>query len=57
MEATFPAINASVYPNIPFKISINFYNPVKLSNGKLSIYQVIANQQYSIENNGNGKYF
>src|SRR5207248_1981810 len=42
VNATFPAINEIISPNTPFKILINFYNPVKLSNGKLSIYQVVG---------------
>jgi hypothetical protein len=62
VEATFPAINETISLKIP-EISINFYNPVKLSNGKLSIYQVVDDQEYllrqsiphdkfSIENDG-----
>jgi len=62
VNATFPAINEIISPNETYKISINFYNPVKLSNGKLSIYQVVGDQPYlrqsipsikcSIENDG-----
>jgi hypothetical protein len=48
IAATVPAIGSSIDPNI-LKISINFTvkeQQVELSNGNLSIYQVIGDQQY-----------
>jgi hypothetical protein len=40
VESTFPTIGATINQSIP-KISIDFYKPVKRSNGNLSIYQVV----------------
>jgi hypothetical protein len=61
VNATYPPVNSSINSNIP-KISIDFYKPVELSEGELSIYQVIGDQNFlrqstpavlcSIENNG-----
>jgi hypothetical protein len=45
VKSTVPAINSFINSNIS-KISIDFYKPVELSNGKLSIYQVISNKTY-----------
>ncbi|CAB4421575.1 unnamed protein product [Rhizophagus irregularis] len=44
IESTIPAIN-SIINNIQY-ITINFYNQVELSDGKLSIYQLINNKPY-----------
>ncbi|CAG8630233.1 3250_t:CDS:2 [Rhizophagus irregularis] len=62
VESTYPAINSTISPDIQ-NITINFYDPVELSDGKLTIYQLIDNQpnlrQYITESsctvNNNGK--
>ncbi|CAG8524038.1 813_t:CDS:10 [Rhizophagus irregularis] len=45
VESTVPAIKTTINPNIQ-NITINFYDPVELSNGLLSIYQLIDNKPY-----------
>ncbi|RGB32297.1 hypothetical protein C1646_707122 [Rhizophagus diaphanus] len=45
VESTVPAIKTTINPNIQ-NITINFYDPVELSDGLLSIYQLIDNQSY-----------
>ncbi|PKK72882.1 hypothetical protein RhiirC2_848078 [Rhizophagus irregularis] len=45
VESTYPTINSTISPDIQ-NITINFYDPVELSDGKLTIYQLINNQPY-----------
>ncbi|GES76898.1 hypothetical protein GLOIN_2v1639405 [Rhizophagus clarus] len=45
VESTFPSIQSTINSNIK-NITINFYDPVDISNGRLSVYQVINNQPY-----------
>jgi hypothetical protein len=46
VESTNPVIKSTLNPNIQQNITINFYDPVELSDGRLSIYQLIDNQPY-----------
>jgi hypothetical protein len=46
VESTNPTINSTINPDIQKNITISFYNPVELSDGKLSIYQLINNRPY-----------
>ncbi|CAB5217332.1 unnamed protein product [Rhizophagus irregularis] len=45
VESTDPAINSTISPDIQ-NVKINFYDPVELSDGNLTIYQLIDNQPY-----------
>ncbi|CAB4383299.1 unnamed protein product [Rhizophagus irregularis] len=45
VESTYPAINSTIRPDIQ-NVKINFYDPVELSDGNLTIYQLIDNQPY-----------
>jgi hypothetical protein len=46
VESTYPEIKSTINPNIQKNITINFYDPVELSDGRLSIYQLIDNKPY-----------
>jgi hypothetical protein len=45
VKATVPVVNSSINRNLS-QISIDFYEPVELSDGNLLIYQVTGNQPY-----------
>ncbi|CAB4495910.1 unnamed protein product [Rhizophagus irregularis] len=45
VESTDPTINSTISPDIQ-NVKINFYGPVELSDGNLTIYQLIDNKPY-----------
>ncbi|GBC39032.2 hypothetical protein GLOIN_2v1876581 [Rhizophagus irregularis DAOM 181602=DAOM 197198] len=45
IESTYPEINSTIYPDIK-NITINFYYPVILSDGRLSIFQIIDQRKF-----------